>query len=94
MSKTEKSIEKWLADTPTDCPVNRVMAVLNSYFENSFALKGGSHITVTDKRLVGLDGFDALGNFTIPVKNGQTVKRYYLKRLAKAVEKVRSLEDE
>ena len=94
MSKIDKSIDKWLTDTPTDCPVDRVMAVLKRYFGGKFDQKSGSHIIIRDNRLAELEGYSALGHITIPVKNGQTVKGVYLKKLALAVNLVRSLEDE
>ena len=94
MSKIDKSIYKWLTNTPTDCPVNRVMAVLKRYFDGKFDQKGSSHIIIRDDRLAGLEEYGPRGHVAIPVKNGQTVKGVYLKKLAVAVNLVRSLEDE
>lgn len=93
MSKTEKRVQEWLENPPTESPIDHVMAILNRYFPDGIIHKRGSHITVKDERLAGRKEFGPLGHLEIPVKHGQYVKREYLKKLASAVKIVQSLED-
>ncbi len=94
MSKSDKRVQEWLENPPTESPIDRVVAILNRYFPDSIVPKRGSHITVKDKRLAGRKEFGPLGHLEIPVKHGQYVKKEYLKKLANAVKIVQSLEDE
>jgi len=71
-----------------------VEAVLNRYFAGCYEKKSGSHIVVRDWRLGGFEGFGLRGEFTIPVKKGQRVRRLYLRLLAGAVDILQALEDE
>ena len=92
MSKTDKRVQKWLDDPPVDAPFEQVEAVLKRYFQNGIRRKG-SHITVTDKRLIGMMEFGLSGDFQICVRGGQRVIQVYLKRLANAVQIINSLEN-
>ena len=93
MSKTAKSVQLWLKNAPTESPIDHVIAILERYFPDGIVTKGGSHITVKDKRLAGIKEFGPLGHLVIPVKGGQRVKREYLKKIAGAVEIIESRED-
>jgi hypothetical protein len=92
MGRAGKRIQTWLENTPRDAPIEEVEAVIQRYFPGLFVNKSGSHIVVTDERLVGFSDFGALGEFTVPVKRGQRVKGFYLKRLARAVTIIMDLE--
>ena len=80
MSKTEKRVQLWLKNAPTESPIDHVIAILERYFPDGIVTKGGSHITVKDKRLAGMKEFGPLGHLVIPEKGGQRVKREYLKK--------------
>lgn len=51
MSRTEKSLEKWLENTPVEERKETVIAMLERYFEGQYQEKPGSHIVVWDDRL-------------------------------------------
>lgn len=91
MSKVEKRLSKWLSATPTDVPVDEVLSILKRFFDGKYEQKG-SHIVVTDKRLIGIPGYGPLGDFCVPVKGGQRVKGVYLKRLAETIDILEELE--
>lgn len=92
MSKVEKRLSRWRIDTPTDVPVDEVLSILDRFFDGRYVRTGGSHIVVTDKRLIGLPGYGPLGDFSVPVKGGQRVKGFYLKRLAETIYILEELE--
>ncbi len=91
---SRKRIQSWLENTPRDAPFDEVEAILKRYFPGHCLKKSGSHIVVTDDRLIGFRGFGPVGDFTVPVKSGQRVKGYYLKRLAQAINMIKELERE
>ncbi len=81
MSKREKTIFKWLNNTPTEEKLETVLGIIEYYFE-SYRQKG-SHIIVKDMRLAeqGL-------SLNFAIKNGQKVKGFYLQRIAKLIKQV------
>lgn len=85
MTKVDKLLDKWLENTPTDAPIDSVKAILDRFFPNHWDQKGSSHIVVWDKKLIGLPGYGPKGDFSIPVKGGQKVKGFYLKRLSATI---------
>jgi hypothetical protein len=94
MSKREKLLDKWRRNAPTAEPVDKVLAVIDHFFAQAEVnWQGGSHIIIEDQRLKGIDGFDALGHFEIPVRGGQKVIGKYLERLVKAIDILAELED-
>lgn len=94
MSKADKTIKKWLNNTPTDAPIDRVTPILDRFFgKDHYEKKSGSHIVVSDERLKGVEGYGPDGDFSVPVKSGQKVKGCYLKRIAQTIDYLRSLEE-
>lgn len=85
MSRVQKTLNKWLNNTPTDEPRDKVEAMLNRYFEGKYEFKSGSHIVVTDERLKGVPDYGPDGDFDVPVKGGQKVKGLYLKKIAQTI---------
>ena len=81
-------------------PELRIDEVINilRYFENH-EFKRGSHIKIQDSRLKRFkemcpydNRFPIGGEFTIPVKGGQKVKRIYINRLLEAIEIIQFME--
>jgi len=69
--------------------VENMIKSVFEYYEN----KRGSHIIVKDPRLAKYKKQNPLstkygleGDFTIPVKSGQTVKRCYVEKIIEAIE--------
>jgi len=89
MAKVDKILDRWLNNTPTDEPIERVIAILNRFFPDQYEHKRGSHIVVRDERLIGIQGYGPDGDFDIPVKGGKRVKGWYLKKLAYTIEFLR-----
>lgn len=84
MSKIGKILKKW-ETKPTEVSREEVIRILES-FEFGIEFKKGSHIIVSHPKLKNRHGFGALGEFTVPTKNGRTVKGFYLKSILKAIE--------
>jgi len=76
----------------------QVIDIIENEFED-YDYKAGSHIVIIDSRLKEYydrsrdNDFGPDGTFTIPVRSGQTVKRYYIKTLVRAIKIIRELED-
>jgi hypothetical protein len=69
--------------------VENIIKEFFEYYEN----KRGSHVIVKDTRLAKYKEQNPLstkygleGDFTIPVKSGQTVKRCYVEKIIEAIE--------
>lgn len=92
MSKVDKLLDKWLNNTPTDAPVNSVIAMIDRFFPDQWEQKGSSHIIVWDKKLIGVPEYGPKGDFAIPVKGGQKVKKFYLKRLSSTIKLLEEIE--
>ncbi len=84
MSKISKILKKWNAK-PTEVSRDEVIRILES-FEFDIEFKKGSHIIVSHPKLKSRQGFGSLGEFTVPTKNGRTVKGFYLKNILKAID--------
>lgn len=85
MSQVQKTLDKWLNNTPKEVPKEKVLAMLERFFNGQYEEKGGSHIPVQDDRLIGLPGYGPAGDFSIVIKGGQKVKGYNLKKLATTI---------
>ena len=85
MSKVDKTLKKWLTNTPKDVPKDRVIALIKRFFPGQYRQEGGSHIVIQDDRLIGIHGYGLEGDFDIPTKGGQKVKGFYLKKLAHTI---------
>lgn len=85
MTKVGKRLSKWLESPPKEEPKDNVIAVLRRFFPGQYEEKRGSHIVVRDDALKGVPDYGPDGDFTIPVKGGQKVKGFYLKRLAQTI---------
>ena len=93
MGKPEKICKKWCQNRPKEVRIQEVKTVLDAYFPNQWEWKAGSHIVVRHELLKKFPGFQPYGEFAVPVKKGQKVKRYYLKAILTAIEIIRELED-
>ncbi|MBD3378514.1 addiction module toxin, HicA family [candidate division KSB1 bacterium] len=83
MSRIEKILKSW-QQRPVSVPKNQVLSVLDRYGFD-IEKKSGSHIIVRHSGLINKSGFGINGEFTIPVKGGQSVKGFYLKRILEAI---------
>lgn len=81
MGKPEKNIAAWRQSAPVEARKEQVFAILERYFPGQYELKPGSHIVVTVEKLKGRYGYGPDGDFSIPVKSGQSVKGVYLRHL-------------
>ena len=91
MSKAEKTLEKWLDNTPKEEPIDKVEAFIKRHFPDQHNQDSSSHIVITDELLKGIPGFGPMGDFSVPVKGGQKVKGYYLRMLAETVRLLQEL---
>jgi len=83
MSKIGKILKKW-ESKPSEISRDEVVRILEGFgFDVEF--KKGSHIIVRHPKLKNRRGFGALGEFTVPTKNGRTVKGFYLKTILIAI---------
>ncbi|MDI6697986.1 MAG: hypothetical protein QME85_03490 [Candidatus Saccharicenans sp.] len=78
--------------------VEQVINIISKEFEE-YDYKAGSHIVIIDSRIKRYyelykdNDFAPDGTFTIPVKSGQFISRFYIKDLVKALKLIRELED-
>lgn len=95
MSKRDKLLASWKTQPQPDADVETVAAVLIRYFPSGFSkAEGGSHqLRVTHAALFAHPHFVG-GSLSIPVKGGQSVKPFYLKRIVEAIEIVQNAEKE
>ncbi len=87
MTKRQKILDKWELNTPQYAKIDEVLAILDRFFPGSRRQRG-SHIIVEDERLKQLNDIALLGVLTVPVKGGQQVKGFYLKRIAEAIKHI------
>ena len=92
MSKVDKILERWLQNTPTDEPKDRVIAIIDRFFPGQWKQEKSSHVVIQDSRLIGIPSYGPAGDFDIPVKGGQRVKGYYLKKLAQTIKLLGDME--
>lgn len=85
MSRADKKVEKWLKNPPKDAPKEEALGIIKRFFPGQYRQKSGSHVVIRDDMLIGLVGYGPAGDFDIPIKRGQSVKGYYLKKLAKTI---------
>lgn len=85
MSKINKTLTKWSINTPTDAPIDKVIALIKRFFKDQYELISGSHIVIRNDNLIGRPDYGPDGDFTVPVSGGQKVKGYYLKKLADTI---------
>lgn len=88
MAKTDKILKKWKTN-PKEVRKDEVLNVLNS-FGLELDFKSGSHIIVRHSKLVNQANFGIKGEFTVPSKNGRTVKGFYIKRVLLAIEIIKN----
>lgn len=90
-------VEKWLNDTPAFEAVEVVESLLLRYFGEDAQCKktGDSHqLRIKHPLLANLPGYGQYGHLSIPVKNGQWVKGYYLRRIAQGIKRLQEAEGE
>jgi hypothetical protein len=93
MTKADKKFNRWLHNTPTDAPIDTVVAFIKRHFGNNWRWENSSHIVVEDARLIGDILTGPAGDFSVPVKGGQKVKGIYLKRLATLANSLKDIEE-
>jgi len=92
LSKREKLLRKWLNNPPKEVKKDEVLAVLDYYFSGKYENKPGSHIVITDDRLKDDPRCGPMCDFTVPIKGGQKVKGFYIKRLAEILKYLGEIE--
>ncbi len=93
MTKVDKTLEKWLKNPPQEVPKRRVLAVVERFFPGQYETKSGSHIVIRHEKLIGIQEYGPDGSFDIPVKGGQKVKGFYLKKLARTIRLLEEMEE-
>lgn len=93
MSKVEKILKRWLTNTPKDAPKDKVIGLIKRFFPGQYKQESGSHIVIQDDRLIGIGGYGPEGDFDIPIKGGQKVKGWYLKKLAQTIKLLGEMEE-
>ena len=93
MTRVDKKLDRWIADTPKDIPKREVLSMLERFFPDHYQMKSGSHIVVRDDRLKGSLDYGPDWDFDIPVKGGQKVKGFYAKKLAQAIRYLEEMEE-
>jgi hypothetical protein len=94
MARVDKILDKWLNNTPTDEPTEKVLAIIERFFSGQYSQSGGSHIVIQNDKLKGIPNYGPEGDFTVCVTGGQKVKGRYLKRLLQTIELLEELEKE
>lgn len=93
MSRREKTLESWRTKRNPEATASSVEAMLKHYFgENFEKAEGTSHQLRVSHPLLFQHPHFLGGTLSIPVKNGQTVKALYLKRIAEAVALIQEAE--
>jgi len=94
MSKVEKRIEKWRR-TKQDVPVSDLESVLDHYLKGYWEKKvGTSHLyQICHPKLIGMQGCDENGGFTISVKSGQKIRYWWIKKLVTAIDIINKQEE-
>ncbi len=95
MSKRDKLLAAWKTQPQPDASVETVEAVLLRYFPDGFSkATGGSHqLRVSHPALFAHPHFVG-GTLSIPVKGGQSVKPFYLKRIVEAIQIVQDADED
>ncbi|MCK5543164.1 MAG: hypothetical protein KAI40_10775 [Desulfobacterales bacterium] len=91
MTKRNKLLQKWKTNTPTTERRNKVESILDYYFPRQYAfVKGGSsHIVINSEKIKNFQDLTFNGTFTIPVsKGGHHIKKHYIKKLIKLLERI------
>jgi len=94
MTKVDKTLEKWLNNTPKDAPKERVVAIIKRFFSGQYEQRSGAHIVIQDDRLKGYPDCGPAGDFTVAITGGQKVKGHYLQRLAQIIRFLEELNNE
>jgi hypothetical protein len=86
IGRREKIVEAWAKKPNPEADVESVEAILRHYFKDAFTkAEGGSHqLRVSHPTLYGHPHFVG-GTLSVPVRGGQGVKGFYLKRIAEAI---------
>ena len=93
MSRADKKLKRWFNNPPKDVPKEEVLAIVKRFFPGQHKQKSGSHIVIQDDRLIGIPGYGPEGDFDIPIKGGQRVKGFYLKRLASTIKLLEEIKE-
>jgi len=92
-------LERWKNSIPKEEKVRNVLSVIKNFFQHH-EWKSGTHIKVTDERLLyykkklntGDDKVAPDGSFQIIAKSGRTVPGYCIKRLLYMVDIIKACE--
>jgi hypothetical protein len=82
MSKREKLLKKWRDDPPNEEELDSIESVLTFY---SIRYTKPDHIVLHDDRLNDMEEVRG-GNIQIPIWKGHKVKKFYIRRLVRALE--------
>ncbi len=93
MGKGQKLLDQWADNPPKEARVQDVETFLNTYFPDMWDQKKSSHIVVRCEALKAFPNYQPYGELSVPVKGGQKVKGFYIKKLIKAVQLLTELGD-
>ncbi|MFW6333450.1 MAG: hypothetical protein ACOC23_09155 [Thermodesulfobacteriota bacterium] len=85
MGKGQKLLDRWADNLPREARRQEVITFLDTYFPHMWTQNKSSHIVVRCDALKGFPGYQPYGEISVPIKGGQKVKGFYVKRLIKAV---------
>jgi hypothetical protein len=85
MGKAQKLFDQWADNIPREARLQDVKTFLNYYFSDMWKQQKSSHIVVRCEALKNISDYKPYGEISVPVKDGQKVKGFYIKRLVKAV---------
>ena len=93
MGKAQRLFEQWTDHIPREARVQHVKTFLDFYFPGMWDHKGSSHMIVRCEALKAFPDYQPYGEISVPVKGGQTVKGFYIKKLLTAVRLLTELGD-
>lgn len=85
MGKGEKLLTQWAGNPPKEARINEVKTFLNTFFPDMWQQRKSSHIVIRCEALKSHPDYQPYGEISVPVKGGQQVKGFYIKRLVEAV---------
>ncbi len=95
MSSTAKKLyKKWSSQIPVEARANEVRTFIDYYFAGEWNQDGTSHIIIRSERLQQFEEFKPYGEITVPVKSGNRVKGFYIKKILKGIKLLETLEED
>ena len=90
----ERLYISWIKNLPKEARVGDVKTLLNHFFPGMWGQKRSSHVVIRCEKLKSFPDYGPFGEISIPVKGGQKVKGFYIKRLVRAIALLRELRDD